>query len=88
MWIFSNREVATFIYLAIFIIVVLFDAKVRSSVLVLIKSALSPKIVQAAMFFLLYASFLTVIFALTPIWKWIYLKDIIMWVVFAGITSI
>lgn len=85
MWIFSNREVATFIYLALFIIVVLFDTKVRSSVLVLIKSALSTKIVQAAIFFLFYASFFTVIFALTPIWKWIYLKDIIMWVVFAGI---
>ncbi len=76
MWIFSTREVATIIFIAIFLIVFLFFAEVRSSLLTLLKCALSPKLVKAAIFFVIYASVFVVVFALTPLWKWIYLKDI------------
>ena len=59
--------------------------EVRSKIIILIKSALSPKLVKAVFVFLIYASIFVLIFALTSIWKWIYLKDILIWVIFAGI---
>ena len=85
MWIFSTRETAMFIFVAIFLIAFLFNGKVRLSILNLVKCALSPKLVKAAIIFAVYALIFVVAFALTPLWKWIYLKDIIIWFVFAGI---
>ncbi len=85
MWIFSTREFAITIYFTLFIVLCLFSNEVRSKIIILIKSALSPKLVKAVFVFLIYASIFVLIFALTPIWKWIYLKDILIWVIFAGI---
>jgi len=84
LWIFSTRETATIIILVILLILFLFDRRVRSSLLNLLKCALSPNLVKAAVLFMLYALIFAAVFALTPLWKWIYLKDIVFWVIFAG----
>lgn len=85
MWIFSTREVAVIIYTVLFVIICLFDKKIRSSLLTLLKTALTTKLVNATLIFLIYASIFVFIFTFIPIWKWIYLKDIVIWVIFAGI---
>jgi len=83
-WIFSTRECATIIYVILFFAFFLFKSSVRSSILTVLKCALSPKLVKAAIFLILYASIFVIAFALTPLWKWVYLKDFIFWVAFAG----
>lgn len=83
-WIFSTRECATIIIVVLFFVFFLFKSNVRSSMLTVLKCALSPKLVKAAIFLILYASIFVIAFALTTLWKWVYLKDIIFWVAFAG----
>jgi hypothetical protein len=85
--IFSTREVATGIWLLIFIIFVFASSKIRKSAIDIFKAASTPKLAIPFIGMLMYAVLL--VFALTklPIWKMIYIKDIVLWVLFAGVPS-
>lgn len=85
MEIFTTREIVTAVYLAIIIIYVFADKKIRPSVTAVIKAACVKKLLIPFLILLIYAC--TVVFFLTdlPFWNWAYLKDIIIWVLFAGI---
>jgi len=85
MEILSTREIATSIYIALIIIYIFMSRKIRPSAVNVIKAACSKKLVIPFLIMLLFAS--AFVFALTylPFWDWIYLKDIIIWVLFAGV---
>lgn len=83
--IFSTREVAVAIYLLIFIIYALSVEKIRISLKSLIITACSKKILIPFIILIMYAGVLVLLMSYLPFWKWIYLKDIIIWVIFVGV---
>ena len=85
MWIFSTREIASLIYILIFILYALTRKKVKDSAVNVIKVACTPKLLIPFIVMLLYASFIVIILTKLSFWNWIYLKDIIIWVLFAGV---
>lgn len=85
MWIFSTREIATAVYITIIIIGNFISQKIRPAAINVIKAACSKKLVIPFIIILLYASAFVFIFTYFPFWDWAYLKDIIIWVLFAGV---
>lgn len=85
MWIFSTREIASLIYILIFILYALTYKEIKDSIVNVIKIACTPKLVIPFIVMLLYASFIVIILTKLSFWNWIYLKDIIIWVLFAGV---
>ncbi len=83
--IFSTRELALGIYLLLGIVYCLAEPKCRSSVCDLIKCACGKKLSIPFLILLLYAGVFVCVLTICPFWKWIYIKDIILWVLFAGI---
>lgn len=82
---FSNRELALGLYALIFIVLLFCSKKIRPSTINLIKSACHRQLVIPFLCMLCYAG--TAIYGLSRLscWKWQYLKDIVMWVLFAGV---
>lgn len=85
MWIFSTREIASFIYILLFIIYTLTNKQFRNSTFNIIQTVCTPKLIIPFILVLLYACFIVFFLIKFPLWNWIYLKDIIIWVFFAGI---
>lgn len=85
MWIFSTREIASLIYILIFLLYILTRKKIRNSAVKVIKAACTPKLFIPFIVMLLYASIIVIILTKLSFWNWIYLKDIIIWVLFAGV---
>lgn len=83
--IFSTRELALGIYLLIVIVYCLVKPKCRSSVFNLIKCACAKKLSIPFLIMLLYAGLFVCILSLYSFWKWIYIKYIVIWVLFAGV---
>lgn len=82
---FSNRELALGLYALLFIVWLLCSRKIRPSTINLLKSACHRQLIIPFLFMLCYAG--TTIYGLSCLsfWKWQYLKDIVMWVLFAGV---
>lgn len=82
---FSNRELALGLYALIFIVWLLCNRKIRPSTINLIKSACHRQLTIPFFFMLCYAG--TAVYGLSCLsfWKWQYLKDVVMWVLFAGV---
>lgn len=85
MGIFSTREVVSFIYILLFVLYALSHKKIRESAFKVIQSACTPKLVIPFIIMLLYSSIIVVIICKHPLWDWIYIKDIAIWVLFAGV---
>ena len=85
MEIFSTREIVSIIYLSIFIFCAILSKKVRISLLNLIKTACKPKLIIPFILILSYACIIIVVLSKSTLWDLIYLKDIIIWVLFAGV---
>lgn len=85
MQVFSTREIVTIIYIAIIILYVFINNKIRSSAIDVLKKASSKKIVIPFLMIIIYACAITISFTYLPFWDWMYLKDIIIWVLFAGV---
>lgn len=85
--IFSTREIAIGIWLSIFIIFVFASSKIRKSAIDVVKVACTPKLALPFIGMLTYAVLLVFALTLLPIWKMIYIKDIVLWVLFAGVPS-
>ncbi len=83
--IFSTREVVIYFYTLVFILYVFFSPKIRLSVINVIKSACTIKLVIPFIFMITYAALIVYALTQTPFWKWIYIKDIVIWVLFAGV---
>lgn len=85
MWIFSTREVVILFYAFIIILGIFISRKIRPSAINVIKSACTKKLVIPFILMLQYAVSFVLVFTFLPIWDWIYLKEIIIWVLVAGV---
>ena len=84
MSIFSSREIVAASFIIIVIIFAVSHKRIRPSVVSVIRAALSKQIVFPFLLMIAYAGLLTFLFSLSSFWKWYYLKDIIIWVLFVG----
>ena len=82
---FTTRELAISIYFVLFVIYLFWNKKLRPDVFKLIKSAFQPALVKMFLIVACYGAFITILLSLLPFWKNIYLKDIIIWIVFVGV---
>lgn len=82
---FTTREIAATIYIIPFILIVVLNKKIRNSAYKVIKVACSHQLIIPFIILLLYATI--IVFGMThfSFWKWIYLKDTIIWVLFVGV---
>lgn len=84
MSIFSSREIVAASFIIIIIIFAVSHKSIRPSAISVIRAALSKQIVFPFLLMIAYACLLTFLFSLSSFWKWYYLKDIIIWVLFVG----
>lgn len=82
---FSTREVATGIYLVIFLVLLISKKQTRDSVVNLIRAACKKNLVIPCIVLISYSCILTYLFSRISIWKNIYIKDIAIWTIFAGV---
>ncbi len=82
---FSNRELALGLYGLIFVTWLFCNRKVRPRTIDLIKSACHRQLSVPFFLMLCYAGVAVYGLSCLSFWKWQYLKDIIMWVLFAGV---
>lgn len=85
MGIFSTREIATIIYGILLFVYVLVRNKQRAIFLPVIKAACHKKLIIPFGLILLFAACFVLACTYLPFWDWIYLKDIVFWVLFAGV---
>ena len=83
--IFSTRELAIGIWVIIFIAFVFVSPSIRNSAISVIEAACSKKLLIPFVVILVYASILTFFSMQLTIWDNMYLKEIIFWVLFAGV---
>lgn len=82
---FSTREIATAIWLFVFLVCVMLNKTIRKSVIALLKVLFGKPLRRLLVLILAYNTVLTVVIALNlPFWKPIYLKEVILWVVTSG----
>ncbi len=78
---FTTREQAIIIWIAVFIVWALFHKSVRSSIHGLIKAFLQKQIVLAFSLMFLYIALVVFLFSLAQLWDLSLIKDTIFWVV-------
>jgi len=83
--IFTTREIVLSIYITIIVIFVLARKKIRDGLAEVIRIALTPKLIIPFALILVCAAIIVYIFTRVSIWDWIYLKDVIVWVIFVGV---
>ncbi len=83
--IFSTREIAISIYIVLFIVYAFSKSNIRKELKNVIKCALTKKLVVPFIVLIIYAVIIVWILQLFSFWKWIYLKDVIIWVLFVGV---
>lgn len=81
---FTTREIATIIWIIIFLIYVMSHKEVRKSFKSVIKTLLCKKLLMFWLFIIFYTGILTYFVSLLSIWKWEYLKDVILWLITCG----
>lgn len=85
MGMFSTREIVSIIYLSLFIFYALSRKEVRTSLVNVIQTACTPKLIIPFMFMLLYTCIIICILYKSKLRDLICIKDIILWVLFAGV---
>ena len=83
--VFTTRELAMFIWFLIFCIASFLNNKIRKSIINVIKCLLSIKLVVPFFMLFLYTCILTLILQLFSIEITKFIKDILLWFIFAGI---
>lgn len=83
--IFSTREIVSAIYLLLLCIFIIKKKSIRSSLLNLIKIFFSLKIQVPIFLLVVYGSIPVLILNQLSFWKWVYIKDIIIWLICAGL---
>ena len=88
--IFSTRELATAFWTGIILVAVgmaiVTNKKERKSFIEVLKCFFGRKIRMLWEIYFLYIGIITFLFSRLPIWESIYLKDIIIWTLFSGLT--
>lgn len=88
--IFSTRELATAFWTGIILVAVgmaiVTNKKARKSFIEVLKCFFGRKIRMLWEIYFLYIGIITFLFSRLPIWESIYLKDIIIWTLFSGLT--
>ena len=88
--IFSTRELATAFWVGAILIAVgmaiVTNKKIRQGVIGVLKCFFNRKLRKLWEIYFLYIGIITLMFSRFPIWKNIYLKDIILWTLFSGLT--
>lgn len=82
--IFSTREVASAIYLILFLAFVLIRAKDITLLTNLIKASLKKIFIIPILCLLVYAGLIVYGLQFIPLWDWILVKDVIIWVLFVA----
>ncbi len=85
--IFSTREIATAVWITFLIILCCISSKIHKALLGVLKAAITPKLAIPFIFMLLYAALFVFLLTFLPFWKWLYVKDISIWVFFAGVPA-
>lgn len=85
--VFSTREIATAVWIAIAFILCLFSPQIRKALLGVVKIACTPKLSIPFIGMLAYATFFVFLLTFTSFWEWKYIKDISIWVIFAGVPA-
>ena len=88
--IFSTRELATAFWVGAILIAVgmaiVTNKKIRQGFIGDVKCFFNRKLRKLWEIYFLYIGIITLMFSRFPIWKNIYLKDIILWTLFSGLT--
>lgn len=88
--IFSTRELATAFWVGAILIAVgmaiVTNKKIRQGFIGVLKCFFNRKLRKLWEIYLSYIGIITLMFSRFPIWKNIYLKDIILWTLFSGLT--
>lgn len=88
--IFSTRELATAFWVGAILIAVgmaiVTNKKIRQGFIGVLKCFFNRKLRKLWEKYFLYIGIITLMFSRSPIWKNIYLKDIILWTLFSGLT--
>ncbi len=82
--IFSTREISILIWLTIIISLILIKKEIRIAFIDCIKLLFEPKIAIVWLIYCLYIFLITLLLKILPIWKRIYIKDIIIWFILLG----
>ena len=83
--VFSTREIVGFIYVGIFIMYILCHEQTRKSTVKVIKCACKVKLIIPFVLMIIYTILLVLLFKRTVLWDVMYIKDIVMWVLFVGV---
>ena len=87
---FSTRELATAFWTGIILaavgIAIVTNKKIRKDFIEVLKGVFDRKLRKLWEIYLSYIGIITLMFSRFPIWKNIYLKDIILWTLFSGLT--
>lgn len=88
--IFSTRELATAFWVGAILIAVgmaiVTNKKIRQGFIGVLKCFFNRKLRKLWEIYFLYIGIITLMFSRFPIWKNLYLKDIILWTLFSGLT--
>ena len=88
--IFSTRELATAFWVGAILIAVgmaiVTNKKIRQGFIGVLKCFFNRNLRKLWEIYFLYIGIITLMFSRSPIWKNIYLKDIILWTLFSGLT--
>ena len=85
--IFSTREISILIWLTIIIFLILIKKEIRIAFIDCIKLLFEPKIAIIWLIYCLYIFLITLLLTILPIWKRIYIKDIIIWTILVGMIN-
>lgn len=80
--IFSTREIATAIYLMLFIVYAFTKKGVAKSFVNVIKALMHKVFIIPVLCFFVYASLIVFALQFSPLWDWVLIKDVIIWVLF------
>lgn len=88
--IFSTRELATAFWVGAILIAVgmaiVTNKKIRQGFIGVLKCFFNRKLRKLWEIYFLYIGIIALMFSRSPIWKNIYLKDIVLWTLFSGLT--
>lgn len=84
-YLFSSREIAVAIYVTIIVTYILVKTKSRKALVNVLKAACNRELAIPLFFLLFYAFGLVWKLSHYSFWKWKYIKDIAIWILFAGI---
>lgn len=84
--IFSTREIATGVWLLAILVYMIANKSIRKNIVSILKIVFGKQLGSLLLFILIYNMALTVIISMyLPVWKTIYLKDVVLWLATSGI---